>query len=254
MGEEDRNPDIIRKVNRELSNVRKEQRIIRLWGGVLLMANLVLLGGSLWVLGLRMKQPVPVETAFEYPVPATPVTPAEEENIAGIADNVSEEMSNLDNMDGTEEMDETNETSNMDSMEEAPLETESSLPPVPVPVAVSPVTTRPVTTRPVVARTAKTTGRPRRNKKVATIPAQIITRPGMTLRSLARRYYGSEVFWVYLYDRNMRVLSSLDSSSPDILLSGIQLELPRPADYGIDATEPLSLQRACQQAKSLEKQ
>lgn len=251
MGEEDRNPDIIRKVNRELSNVRKEQRIIRLWGSVLLMANLVLLGGSLWVLGLRMKQPVPVETTFEYPVPATPVTPAEEENSAGIADNVSDETSNLDNMDETEETDETN---NMDNMEEAPSETESSLPPVPVPVAVSPITTRPVTTRPVVARTAKTTGRPRRKKTVATIPAQIITRPGMTLRSLARRYYGSEVFWVYIYDRNMRVLSLLDTSSPDILPSGIQLELPRPADYGIDATEPLSLQRACQQAKSLEKQ
>ena len=69
----------------------------------------------------------------------------------------------------------------------------------------------------------------------------------MTLRSLARRYYGREVFWIYIYDRNMGVLSSLDTS-------GIELKLPRPVDYGIDATEPISLQRACDLAKSLAKQ
>lgn len=54
--------------------------------------------------------------------------------------------------------------------------------------------------------------------------------------------------------RNIRVLSSLDTSSFDALPSGIQLELPCPADYGIDATEPISLQRACNLAKSLAKQ
>ena len=76
----------------------------------------------------------------------------------------------------------------------------------------------------------------------------------MTLRSLARRYYGREVFWIYIYDRNMGVLSSLDTSSFDALPSGIELKLPRPVDYGIDATEPISLQRACDLAKSLAKQ
>ena len=52
----------------------------------------------------------------------------------------------------------------------------------------------------------------------------------------------------------MGVLSSLDTSSSDALPSGIELELPRPVDYGIDATEPISLQRACDLAKSLAKQ
>ena len=121
-------------------------------------------------------------------------------------------------------------------------------------VAVSPETTRPETLRPSVARTVKKVMQPRRKKKATVIPASIITRPRMTLRSLARLYYGREVFWVYIYDRNIRVLSSLDTSSFDALPSGIQLELPCPADYGIDATEPISLQRACNLAKSLAKQ
>lgn len=66
------------------------------------------------------------------------------------------------------------------------------------------------------------------------------------LRNLARRYYGSEVFWVCIYDHNNRLLSS-----PDVLPLGIRLFLPRPADYGIDATDPSSLRRARALAKNL---
>lgn len=267
MGEEDRNPDIIREVNKELCNVRKEQRIMRLWGGVLLSANLLLLGGFLWVLTRETKQPVPAETAFQFP-PSAP--PAEEDSSIWIADNVSDNVSNTENAANIDHVDNTDETDNMhadtavydtDDMDETNNtdytentdRTEES-PSSPVPVAVTPTTTRPVTARPPIVRTVKTAVRSRPKKTVAAIPAYIITRPGMTLRSLARLYYGSEVFWVYIYDRNMRVMASLDTSSFDVLPSGIQLELPRPADYGIDATEPISLQRACKQAKSLVKQ
>lgn len=89
----------------------------------------------------------------------------------------------------------------------------------------------------------------RQKKEESRIPGYVITERGMTLRSLARRYYGSNVFWVCIYDRNMEVLSS-----PDALPSGIRLFLPRPADYGIDANDPSSLQRARKLGQSLLKQ
>lgn len=293
MGEEDRNPEIIRRVDEQLSNVRKEQRVMRLWGGVILGANLLLLGGFLWMLSQGAKQPVPVETGFQFP---TPATPAEEDssiwvadivpNDRGNTDNVSNidntdnvdntdrvddtdmhddtAADNMDNMDETEETNGTNdkdyaenteETEDTKNVDDADNTEESPLPPVPVVVAVAPATTRrPVTVRPPAARTVRKVVQPRRQKTVASIPAYIITRPGMTLRSLARLYYGSQVFWVYIYDRNTRVLSSLDTSSFDALPTGIRLELPRSADYGMDATEPISLQRACNRAKSLAKQ
>lgn len=80
----------------------------------------------------------------------------------------------------------------------------------------------------------------------ASRPDYVLTQCGMTLRNLARRYYGSEVFWVCIYDHNNRLLSS-----PDVLPLGIRLFLPRPADYGIDATDPSSLRRARALAKNL---
>lgn len=237
MGDEDSNPDIIRKVNKELSEIRKERQIIRRWGIILLFASLLLLIGFLCMWEMEITESAREETAFEYPMPAMP---AEEDSSIWITDKISDDVSNTDNADNTEDV------------EEWPLQTESPSPSAPV--VVSPVITRPVTIHSSAARTVKKVVQPRRKKAVAAIPPYIITRPGMTLRSLARLYYGREVFWVYIYDRNIRVLSSLDTSSFDALPSGIELELPRPPDYGIDATEPISLQRACNQAKSLSKQ
>ena len=273
MGEENSNPDIIRKVNKELSDIRKERRIVRILGGVLLCACLLFPVVILWLFEVSIKQSVPAETAFQYPMPAMP---AEEDSSIWIADDVSDSMSstddadymdytdytdNMDNMDetdNTDNMDDTNnvdDTDNTDDTNEYPTQTEypsTSVPavvPATVPAIVSPASPRPIAPRPTAARTVKTAVQPVRKKTVTSIPTHIITRPEMTLRSLARLYYGSEVFWVYIYDRNIRVLSSLDT-----LPSGIELELPRPSVYGIDATEPISLQRACNLAKSLSKQ
>lgn len=77
-------------------------------------------------------------------------------------------------------------------------------------------------------------------------PDYVQIRNGMTLRNLALRYYGSEVFWVCIYDHNSRVLHS-----PDVLPRGMHLALPRPSDYGIDANDPASLRRARALAKNL---
>lgn len=248
MGEEDSNPDIIRKVNKELSDIRKEQRILRLWGGVLLCAGLLLQVGFLWVLKLGIKQPAPEETAFEYPMP---VMSAEEDSSIWITDKISDDTSNTSNTDNmnADAADNTDSMGETDETNEYPSTSVLATVPTTTPAVVSPVGTRSAVIHRSVARAVKTAVRPARKKTVTSIPPHIITRPEMTLRSLARLYYGSEVFWVYIYDRNIRVLSSLDT-----LPSGIELELPRPSDYGIDATEPTSLQRACQLAKSLVKQ
>ena len=171
-----------------------------------------------------------------------PAMPTEEDSSIWITDKISDDVSNTDNADNTDEADNIYADTAADSAdysadntEEWPLQTESPSPSAPV--VVSPVITRPVTIHPTAARTVKKVVQPRRKKTATVIPASIITRPG-----------------IYIYDRNRRVLSSLDTSSSDALPSGIELELPRPADYGIDATEPISLQRACNLAKSLSKQ
>lgn len=258
MGEKESNPEVIRRVIKELSNVRKEQRTMKLWGGVLLSGNLLLLAGFLWVSEQEVKQPAPVETTFQYPPAAMP---ADEDSSVWITDSVDAVDATTDNntttdadTDTADITDNVNDTGdNTGNTDVYPLES----PATPVPAAApSPVPETPYNAPRQIsaARTTHRTVRPRRKKKITVIPSSIITRPGMTLRSLARRYYGSEVFWIYIYDRNTRVMSSLETSSLDALPSGIRLELPRPADYGIDATEPISLQRACKQAKSLAKQ
>lgn len=213
MREEDKGLDLIRRVSRELSNIRKEQRVIRLWGGVLLGANLVLLGGSLWVLELGIKERVPQEAACNQPVAVVPVG-----------------------------VDDTGHPDEYPSQTDYLSQTDYPSPPVAT--AVSPEAGHPPATRAV-----ETTVRPARRETAAVVPDGITSREGMTLRSLARLYYGSEVFWVCIYDQNIDILPS-DGTLPP----GLRLKLPRPADYGIDATDPTSLQRACQLAKSLAKQ
>lgn len=218
MREDDNNLEIIRRVNRELSDVRKEQRSIRLWIGLLLGANLLLIGGSLWVLGLGIKQLAPQETATGQPISAA------EDNSAGLAGDVP---------DDTDKTDYSGEYSlQIDETEEVGGEAASA-----------------ANGQPTAVKAVGVAVRLARGEMAPVVPAGITTREGMTLRSLARRYYGSEVFWVCIYDRNMEVLSSSDTLPP-----GIRLELPRPADYGIDATDPISLQRACKMAKSLAEQ
>lgn len=257
MGEKESNPEVIRRVIKELSNVRKEQRTMKIWGGVLLSGNLLLLAGFLWMSEQEVVQPAPVETTFQYPPAAMPT---DEDSSVWIADSISHDTSNTaDNTDNVNDTGDNNTTADIDTdiadntgnTDVFLSQTES--PVIPVPAAV-PQTPDKAPRQISAARTPHRTVRPRRKKKVTAIPPSIITRPGMTLRSLARRYYGSEVFWIYIYDRNTRVMSSLETSSFDALPSGIRLELPRPADYGINATEPISLQRACKQAKSLTKQ
>ncbi|MCD8137463.1 MAG: hypothetical protein LUH01_16530 [Parabacteroides gordonii] len=204
-------------IDKEMNKVRKQQRGLIGLVCVLLATNLLLLGGAMWIL-LAPK----TET---MDVTAAPVT---------------EEMAE-------------------ETKEEVPVFIEETVaePEKPVMTSDDPLTASAMRAADLAAQRSRAEQRVRQadaavvDKKTHTlsIPAYVLTERGMTLRSLARRYYGNEVFWVCIYDRNMDALSS-----PDILPLGIRLKLPRPADYGIDATDPSSLQRARKLGRSLQEQ
>lgn len=194
-------------IDKEMNKVRKQQRGLIGLVCVLLVTNLLLLGGAMWIL-LAPK----AETTNVVAMPA-------------------EEM-------------------------ETPFFTEEVVaePETPVMTSTDPLTASAMRAAELAVQRSCAEERVRQTDAVAyvqeknssPIPDCILTEKGMTLRSLARRYYGNEVFWVCIYDRNMDALSS-----PDILPLGIRLKLPRPGDYGIDAGDPSSLQRARKLGRSL---
>ncbi len=59
------------------------------------------------------------------------------------------------------------------------------------------------------------------------------------LTYLAEKYYGNRVFWVYIYQFNRTVIRN-----PDVITVGMELIIPDPAVYGIDANDSTSIRRA----------
>lgn len=207
MGETDKYLDAFRStlpvlIDKEMTKVRKQQRGLILMVCVLLGTNLLLLGGTIWVL-----------TMSKTEIPATVATPVEDIPEAPTEPTGSTEVYSL-----TAAAERAAELAAQRSRAEEQMRQVDA-----------------------VAKGLEKSGSP--------IPDHILTERGMSLRSLARRYYGNEVFWVCIYDRNMEVLSS-----PDVLPLGIRLKLPRPADYGIDADDPSSLQRARKLGRSLQEE
>ena len=203
-------------IDKEMNKVRKQQRGLIGLVCVLLVTNLLLLGGAMWIL-------------------LAPKTETVDVTAASVAEEIEEEV---------------------------PVFTKETVtePEKPVMTSDDPLTASAVRAADLAAQRSRAEYRVRQADAAVTavagekthtssIPAYVLTERGMTLRSLARRYYGNEVFWVCIYDRNMDSLSS-----PDILPLGIRLKLPRAADYGIDATDPSSLQRARKLGRSLQEQ
>ncbi len=62
---------------------------------------------------------------------------------------------------------------------------------------------------------------------------------GDRLTLLALEYYGSKDFWVYIYEENKERMPN-----PNRLSVGLEVEIPDPRKYGIDAADPQSLARA----------
>lgn len=65
------------------------------------------------------------------------------------------------------------------------------------------------------------------------------------LTSMARKYYGEMIFWVYIYEENRDRLSHPDRISP-----GTVVKIPDASKYGIDRNNPESTARA--RAKAIE--
>ncbi|MDE6485591.1 MAG: hypothetical protein K2L14_09390 [Duncaniella sp.] len=83
---------------------------------------------------------------------------------------------------------------------------------------------------------------------VAAAPAAPVTdkvKAGYLMPKMAQKHYGNQVFWVYIYEENKTKISN-----PNNLTAGLELVIPAPEKYGIDANDPASIARA--QAKEAE--
>jgi nucleoid-associated protein YgaU len=70
--------------------------------------------------------------------------------------------------------------------------------------------------------------------------------PGDRLTLMARRLYGHKAFWVYIYEVNKDRLKS-----PNNVAVGMDLYLPDPAYWQIDADNEASVQTALRRASKL---
>ena len=71
------------------------------------------------------------------------------------------------------------------------------------------------------------------------LPKLVTLRAGERLALLAQRYYGSEFFWVYIFEYNKNRYQN-----PNLIPEGAVLKLPSKAHYAINADDPASIGRA----------
>ena len=69
---------------------------------------------------------------------------------------------------------------------------------------------------------------------------------GEFLTTLSLRHYGHKAFWVYIYDANKDIIAN-----PDNVEAGIVLTIPSREEYGIEATDTASINKALGIADSL---
>lgn len=237
MGEEEKYLDAFRTtlpvlIDREMKKIRQQQRGMTLLICALLGVNMLMFGAGLWIMarshtvGSAGETAAGTEQRIAAPPAAAPPPAAPQETVDVLADlPAAEEEAVAEPAEAPAETSATRIDRSHEvichSLDKMRQEAEQQ---------------QQVVDAAAVRRDAADSGH----------PEFVVTQEGMTLRSLARRYYGSEVFWVCIYDRNSQALRS-----PDVLPLGVRLYLPRPADYGIDASDPSSLRRARALAKSL---
>lgn len=76
-------------------------------------------------------------------------------------------------------------------------------------------------------------------EKKPEILGKIKIEAGSRLTLISLEYYGSKLFWVYIYEFNKSVIKD-----PNNVPIGTELEIPAPEIYGIDAHSRLSLDKA----------
>lgn len=69
--------------------------------------------------------------------------------------------------------------------------------------------------------------------------ARVKIEPGSRLTLISLKYYGSKLFWVYLYEYNKAVITD-----PNNVPVGTVIEVPAPEMYGIDRRDRSSIEKA----------
>ena len=69
--------------------------------------------------------------------------------------------------------------------------------------------------------------------------ARVKIEPGSRLTLISLKYYGSKLFWVYLYEYNRAVITD-----PNNVPIGTVIEVPAPEMYGIDRHDRSSIEKA----------
>ena len=69
--------------------------------------------------------------------------------------------------------------------------------------------------------------------------ARVKIEPGSRLTLISLKYYGSKLFWVYLYEYNKNVIKD-----PNNVPIGTVIEVPAPEMYGIDRRDRSSIEKA----------
>lgn len=69
--------------------------------------------------------------------------------------------------------------------------------------------------------------------------AKVKIEPGSRLTLIALEYYGSKIFWVYLYEYNKAVIKD-----PNNVAIGTEISVPAPGVYGIDVHDKASVAKA----------
>ncbi|MDR1525719.1 MAG: HU family DNA-binding protein [Tannerella sp.] len=94
--------------------------------------------------------------------------------------------------------------------------------------------------------TAAATNKPQNTPAEKTIPARIRMTAGSSLTQIAMEHYGDKVFWVYIYEHNKSRIKDFNN-----IPAGMELYLPRPNAYGINAKNKTSVQKARQKQSEL---
>ena len=74
---------------------------------------------------------------------------------------------------------------------------------------------------------------------VMKIPETVVLSGGKTLRILAEEKFGNRDFWVYIYLKNRNKISN-----PNRIPAGIELVIPFPEEYNINASSAESVANA----------
>lgn len=77
------------------------------------------------------------------------------------------------------------------------------------------------------------------DKTAPKILATVKIEPGSRLTLISLEYYGSKVFWVYLYEYNKARIKD-----PNNIPVGTRIEVPAPETYGIDVHDKASVRKA----------